>query len=94
MLSLQVQTRLPAPLARLLPGSGKYQILYTDYDNFGILWSCTNFGIAFADQIWLLGRGKDYELEIRAKIYDSLTQLGLDSDRLIVSKNKECPSTL
>lgn len=91
---LQLQSRLPTAISRLLPGSGKYQVLYTDYDNFAILWSCANFGIAFTDQIWLLGREKDYSLEIRTKIYDALRQLGLDSDRLIVSKNKDCPNTL
>lgn len=92
--SLQLQSRLPSAISRLLPGSGKYQVLYTDYDNFAIFWSCSNFGIAFTDQIWLLGREKDYSLEIRTKIYDALRQLGLDSDRLIVSKNKDCPNTL
>lgn len=91
---LQLQSRLPTAISRLLPGSGKYQVLYTDYENFAILWSCSNFGIAFTDQIWLLGREKDYSLEIRTKIYDALRQLGLDSDRLIVSKNKDCPNTL
>ncbi|XP_063701908.1 apolipoprotein D [Culicoides brevitarsis] len=94
IMNVQLQSRLPAAISRLLPGSGKYQVLYTDYDNFAILWSCSNFGIAFTDQIWLLGREKDYTLEIRTKIYDALRQLGLDSDRLIVSKNKDCPNTL
>lgn len=46
------------------------------------------------DQIWLLGRDRDYPLEIRTKIYDSLVKLGLDPDRLILSKNKDCPNTL
>uniref|UniRef100_A0A336K828 Josephin-2 n=1 Tax=Culicoides sonorensis TaxID=179676 RepID=A0A336K828_CULSO len=94
IMNVQLQSRLPAAISRLLPGSGKYQVLYTDYENFAILWSCANFGIAFTDQIWLLGREKDYSLEIRTKIYDALRQLGLDSDRLIVSKNKDCPNTL
>lgn len=43
----QLSSRFPDTIARLLPGSGRYQILYTDYDNFAILWSCANFGIAY-----------------------------------------------
>jgi apolipoprotein D and lipocalin family protein len=46
------------------------------------------------DQVWLLGRDKDFTVEVRQKIYNSLTQLGLDPERLILSKNKDCPSTL
>jgi apolipoprotein D and lipocalin family protein len=95
LLPFQLQTRLPVAIARYLPGfGGKYQILYTDYENFAIFWSCSNFGIAHADQIWLLGRDQDFSLDVRQKIYNSLTQLGLDPDRLILSKNKNCPTTL
>lgn len=93
-----MQSKLPAAIARLtnpfLPGSGRYQILFTDYNNFGILYSCTNFGIAFADQIWILGRGMDFEIDIQAKIYDILAKLGLESDRLVLAKNNNCPSLL
>ncbi|XP_055706792.1 apolipoprotein D isoform X1 [Phlebotomus papatasi] len=94
IMHFQLSSRLPAALARLLPGTGKYQILFTDYDNFAILWSCFNFGFAHTDQIWLLGRDRDFVFEIRKKIYDALDQLGLDSDRLVISKNKNCPVTL
>ncbi|CAO1423690.1 unnamed protein product [Diamesa serratosioi] len=98
IMNIQLQTRLPAPLARLtnpfLPGSGKYQVLFSDYDNFSIFYSCSNFGIAYTDQIWLLGRDKDFAVEIRTKIYDILTKLGLDSERLVLAKNTNCPSLL
>lgn len=46
------------------------------------------------DQIWLLGRDKDFAVEIRTKIYDILTKLGLDSERLVLAKNSNCPSLL
>lgn len=29
-------------IARLMPGTGKYQVLFTDYEHFSILWSCTS----------------------------------------------------
>lgn len=113
----QLSSRFPDAIARLLPGSGRYQILYTDYDNFAILWSCANFGIAYtgiqnfsitpkpnynnyqfimciflADQIWVLGRDKDFDAQTRKIIYDALEQLGFGTDRLVLSRNKNCPA--
>lgn len=89
---LQFNTRFPEVIARLLPGSGKYQVLYTDYDNFAILWSCGSIGsLGYADQIWILGRETDFVVDIREKIYDVLKRLSLDPERLVLSKNTNCP---
>lgn len=35
-------------LARMLPGSGKYIILDTDYEHYAILYSCSDLGILHA----------------------------------------------
>lgn len=98
-----------------LPSTGKYQILYTDYENFAIFYACNNyFGIIghtgmdcsfkccitiekndiSLDQIWLMGRLFDYEVEIRQKVYAALELLGLDPERLTISKNDSCPALL
>lgn len=94
IMSVQLKTRLPSALARLLPGSGKYQVLYTNYMDFAILWSCSSFVAVHADQIWLLGRDRDFSADTRKKIYSALTQLSLDPERLFISKNTDCPNTL
>lgn len=94
IMSVQLKSRLPSAVARFLPGSGKYQVLYTNYDDFAILWSCSSFVAVHADQIWLLGRERDYSAEIRKKIYSALKQLSLDPERLFISKNTNCPNTL
>ncbi|KAL7738650.1 hypothetical protein ACLKA6_006940 [Drosophila palustris] len=92
IMDFKFNTRFPEVIARLLPGSGKYQVLYTDYDNFAILWSCGSIGsLGYADQIWILGRETDFVLEIREKIYDVLKRLSLDPERLVLSKNSNCP---
>lgn len=123
----QFSSRLPDIVSRFLPGAGRYQILYTDYQNFAILWSCSSlanlgytgklirsfflpilhrhihsfislcfcFSVLIADQIWLMSRErKDFSLEIRTIIHDALTKLGLDPERLVLSKNRNCPKTL
>lgn len=89
---LQFETRLPNVIARYLPGSGKYQILFTDYDQYAILWSCSSIGgIGHTDQMWLLSRVRsDFDVIARTKIHETLMQLGLDPERLMLSKNKNC----
>lgn len=41
----RVNTGLPKYLARIMPGSGKYYILDTDYENYAIMYSCSNLGL-------------------------------------------------
>lgn len=94
IMDFKFHTRFPDVISRFLPGSGKYQVLYTDYDNYAILWSCGSIGIGYADQIWVFGRERDFPAEIRAKIYDILKRLTLEPERLVLSKNKNCPEQL
>lgn len=95
IMDFKFNTRFPDVIARLLPGSGRYQVLYTDYENFAILWSCSSLGsIGYSDQIWIFGRERDFSADIRIKIYDALEKLSLEPDRLVLSKNKNCPTTL
>ncbi|XP_037041044.1 apolipoprotein D [Bradysia coprophila] len=93
IMDFQFTSRLPNAISRFLPGAGRYQVLFTDYDNFAILWSCSSFGsLGYTDQIWLLGRNRtDFVLDTRTTIHDSLIQLGLDPERLVLSKNDYCP---
>lgn len=43
------------------------------------------------DQVWVLGRTREISVSLRAQIYSVLNELGIDSDRLIISKNNNCP---
>lgn len=86
----RVNTNLPRYIARIMPGSGKYYVLDTDYDNYAILWSCSNLGIFHSDLVWILGRRKTLEPEQRSIIYSVLSDLKIDEDRLILSKQAQC----
>lgn len=60
-----------------------------------ILYSYNFSNSYISDQIWLMSRErKDFSLEIRTIIHDALTRLGLDPERLVLSKNRNCPKTL
>lgn len=54
ILRYKVDTKLPFPVARLLPGAGLYNILQTDYDNYAILWSCSNLALLHSGEIYYL----------------------------------------
>lgn len=90
MFRYKLNNRLPYAIARLLPGAGQYNILYTDYDQFAIIWSCHTIGIVHTDRIWILGREKEIPVGLRAQIYAILQELGLDPDRLLISKSTNC----
>ncbi|XP_044733795.1 apolipoprotein D-like isoform X2 [Chrysoperla carnea] len=93
ILKYQIQsTRLPTTIARLMPGAGTYQILHTDYNNYAILWTCSNLKIAHSDLVWILGRTREINANKRAEIYSVLAGFNIDSDRLVLSKNKDCPT--
>uniref|UniRef100_A0A2A4J1R8 Lipocalin/cytosolic fatty-acid binding domain-containing protein n=1 Tax=Heliothis virescens TaxID=7102 RepID=A0A2A4J1R8_HELVI len=86
----KLNSRVPYIIGRLLPGAGVYNILFTDYDQFAIVWSCTSVSIAHSDHIWVLGRRREIEAAVRAQIYAIMQELRLDPDRLIISKNNNC----
>ncbi|XP_045491462.1 apolipoprotein D-like [Colias croceus] len=86
----KLNNRMPYVIGRMLPGAGHYNILFTDYDQFALIWSCTNYNVVHSDRIWLLGRERDIDAILRAQIYAIMQELNLDSDRLIISKNNNC----
>ncbi|XP_046965143.1 apolipoprotein D-like [Vanessa cardui] len=86
----KLNNRMPYIIGRMLPGAGHYNILFTDYDRFALVWSCTNFSVAHSDRMWVLGRQRDIEAGLRAQIYAIIQELRLDPDRLILSKNNNC----
>ncbi|XP_030373448.1 apolipoprotein D [Scaptodrosophila lebanonensis] len=97
IMDFKFNTRFPDVISRLLPVTGKYQVLYTDYDNFAILWSCGSIGsFGYSDQIWVFGRARerDFTAEVRSKVYDVLKRLSLDPERLVLSENKNCTELL
>ncbi|KAJ2952495.1 hypothetical protein O0L34_g6813 [Tuta absoluta] len=86
----KLNNRMPYIIGRMLPGAGHYNVLFTDYDTFAIVWSCSSVSIAHSDRMWILGRSREIDATVRAQIYAILEELNLDSDRLIISKNNNC----
>ncbi|CAH1986566.1 unnamed protein product [Acanthoscelides obtectus] len=85
-----VNKYVPRLVNYYLPGSGYYQVLRTDYVNYAILYSCNDYGIVHSDLIWIWGRLKEMDAEMRSDIYGILAEYRLDSERLTLSKNANC----
>ncbi|XP_050429041.1 apolipoprotein D-like [Adelges cooleyi] len=90
VLKYQADSRLPNVLSRMAPTSGLYYIIYSDYKNYTILWSCTSFGLFHSDIVWVLGRDRDLTASSRAELYSLLYDFGLNPDRLILTKHEKC----
>ncbi|GBP66581.1 Apolipoprotein D [Eumeta japonica] len=82
--------RMPQLLTRLLPGSGRYRVLYVDYDAAALIYTCSSINIAHSDKMWILGRSREISAELRAHIYNLMLELQLDPDRLIISQTYNC----
>lgn len=48
--NMVLQSNLPSVLARLAPGSGKYIVLDTNYKDFALIYSCTDFRLLHAGE--------------------------------------------
>ncbi|KAF7280055.1 apolipoprotein D-like [Rhynchophorus ferrugineus] len=90
VLLYRVSSKLPRFLNRYLPGAGYYQVLQTDYTRYAIVYTCTDFHLFHMDLVWIWGRKKEINVEVRAKIYNILNGIGLDPERLTLPKNKNC----
>jgi len=54
VLNYQAESRLPGLFSRMIPTTGLYHIMYSDYHNYTILWSCTSFGLFHTGKVNLM----------------------------------------
>ncbi|XP_056636884.1 apolipoprotein D-like [Diorhabda sublineata] len=86
----KVNSRLPRLINRYLPGTGFYKVLKTDYNNYLVVYSCTNYQIIHLDMIWIWGRKNEIDAELRSDLYALLNKYDIDTERLILSKSNNC----
>lgn len=67
-LNYRVDTKLPSAIARMMPGSGLYRVLDTDYENYAILWSCSNLTVMHAGTVFY-STGTCYNKTRRKNLY-------------------------
>ncbi|KAK2578716.1 hypothetical protein KPH14_007792 [Odynerus spinipes] len=75
----------------LISFDAPYWILETDYDNYAVVWSCTNIGLVSAKFAWLLTREPSPSLAVMEKAYAVLDRNGISRAYFIRTDQKNCP---
>ncbi|XP_018022292.1 apolipoprotein D [Hyalella azteca] len=70
--------------------ASNYWVLDTDYDNYAIVWSCQAAIIANIQFLWVLTRQRSPPEAIITKVLGVITDRGLDTSKLDVSKQDLC----
>ncbi|XP_068085493.1 apolipoprotein D isoform X2 [Anabrus simplex] len=69
-----------------------YWVLDTDYDNFSVVWSCSNFGLFSTRNAWILTRARHPPLEVMERAYAVVDKNGISRAFFIRTDQKNCPS--
>ncbi|PNF27250.1 hypothetical protein B7P43_G05299 [Cryptotermes secundus] len=71
-----------------------YWVLGTDYENYAVVWSCSNFGLFSTRNAWILTRSRHPTLEIMEKAYSVVDKHGISRAYFIRTDQKNCPKML
>ncbi|XP_014241453.1 apolipoprotein D-like isoform X2 [Cimex lectularius] len=55
-----------------LPGDAPYWVLDTDYVNYSVVWSCSDFGILSTRNAWILTRERNPSIETMENAYRTI----------------------
>lgn len=69
-----------------------YWVLETDYDNYAVVWSCSNFGIFSIRNVWILTRVPQAPVEILTRAYAVLDRNNISRAYFIRTDQKNCPA--
>lgn len=78
-----------------LPGTrpGPYWVLSTDYDNYVLVYGCTDYlGLFRTDFAWIMSRGRTLAKDTVEELRGVLASYGVQVDRLAVTDQGVCTS--
>ncbi|XP_021344900.1 apolipoprotein D-like, partial [Mizuhopecten yessoensis] len=72
--------------------SGNYYVIDTDYDNYSIVYSCSDvYGFTHVELAWIMSRERNgVTRRQRSKLYSRLSSLGIDTTQFIESDQTGC----
>ena len=70
-----------------------YWVLDTDYDNYAVVWSCSNFGIFSTRNAWILTRQREPSLDVMERAYTVVDKNAVSRAYFTRTDQKRCPAT-
>lgn len=70
---------------------GDYKVIETDYSDYSVVYSCSNWGLAHYQYAWILTRNNNFKAGDSDQIA-TLEKLGIDRSELIIHDLNECPT--
>ncbi|XP_061776797.1 apolipoprotein D-like [Nerophis ophidion] len=68
---------------------GPYWVLASDYSNYALVYSCTDFGVAHVDSAWILSRRPTIAEETLEELQSTLMSIGVRVDKLLSTNQDE-----
>lgn len=62
-----------------------YWVLATDYDNYSLVYSCTDLLVTHAEFAWILSRQPTLAQETVEELRSALSSVGVDVDKLLIT---------
>ncbi|KAM6990070.1 apolipoprotein D-like [Tautogolabrus adspersus] len=62
-----------------------YWVLSTDYDNYSLVYSCTDLGVLHVEFAWIMSRQPTLSEETLEDLHSTLTSIGVKVDKLLTT---------
>ena len=73
------------------PVRAPYWIVDTDYDNYSLVWSCTDIVVLNFDFAWILSRKPTLDDATVEKLKQKLASFGVKTDGFMNTDQTNCP---
>ncbi|KAK5860211.1 hypothetical protein PBY51_021704 [Eleginops maclovinus] len=66
-----------------------YWVLSTDYENYSLVYSCTDLGVLHVDFAWILSRQPTLSEETLGEVHNILSSIGVSVNKLLTTDQSE-----
>ncbi|KAE8736730.1 hypothetical protein FOCC_FOCC017816 [Frankliniella occidentalis] len=88
-----IQSTIEGEVKLIMTLDVPYWVLDTDYDNYAVVWSCSNFGIFSTRNAWILTRQREPSLEVMERAYMVVDRNAVSRAYFTRTDQKRCPAT-